>query len=132
VGERAAHDDDSLEALRRRFSHALPADHLGFFRSLSVAHDEGGYRFVHAGVRPGVPLSAQSDADQLWIRRPFLESERDHGAVVVHGHSIAPEVQVRRNRIGIDTGAYRSGVLTCLVLEGASRVLLQTVPEEGR
>jgi serine/threonine protein phosphatase 1 len=126
VGDRAAHDDETLEALRRRFSHALPADHLGFFRSLSAAHDEGGYRFVHAGVRPGVPLAAQRDSDQLWIRRPFLDSDRDHGAVIVHGHSIAPEVQVRPNRIGIDTVAYRSGVLTCLVLEGTARALLQT------
>lgn len=127
-GDRAAHDDATLEDLRRRFARALPAEHLGFFRSLAVARDEGDYRFVHGGVRPGVPLAAQRDADQMWIRDPFLDSARDHGAVVVHGHSIAAEVQVRPNRIGIDTGAYRSGVLTCLVLDGAARALLQTGP----
>lgn len=126
TGDGAAHDDATLEALRSSFARALPADHLAFFRSLAVARDEGGYRFVHGGVRPGVPLPAQTAADQMWIRGPFLASDRDHGAVVVHGHSISPEVEVRPNRIGIDTGAYRSGVLTCLVLEGAARALLQT------
>jgi serine/threonine protein phosphatase 1 len=128
AADRDARDDATLEALRRRLARALPAEHLTFFRSLAVSHDEGGYRFVHGGVRPGVPLGAQSDHDQMWIRQPFLESDGDHGAVIVHGHSIEAEVQVRRNRIGIDTGAYRSGVLTCLVLEGAARAVLQSEP----
>lgn len=121
-----ARDDQALEALRLRFRAALPPEHLGFFRGLPASHDEGGYHFVHAGVRPGVALRAQADHDQMWIRRPFLESDLDHGAVVVHGHSVAPEPQVRHNRIGLDTGAYRSGVLTCLVLDGEARSLLQT------
>jgi len=77
-------------------------------------------------VRPGVPLTQQSDHDCMWIRDAFLDSEDDHGAVVVHGHSISAQPVVRRNRIGIDTGAYHSGVLTCLVLEGESRSFLQT------
>lgn len=123
-----ARDDPTLESLRRRFAAALPGEHLAFFRTLAVSHDEGGYRFVHAGVRPGVPLAAQDAGDQMWIRAPFLESEDDHGAVIVHGHSIAAEAEVRWNRVGIDTGAYRTGVLTCLILEGAERALLQTAP----
>ena len=90
----------------------MPDEHLAFFRALSVSHDEGGYRFVHAGVRPGVPLAAQSERDQMWIRDEFLAWDMDFGAVVVHGHCIAAEPQVRRNRIGIDTGASRKGVLT--------------------
>lgn len=121
-----ARDDQTLEALRLRFRAALPPEHLSFFRGLRASRDEGGYRFVHAGVRPGVALQAQGDDDQMWIRRPFLESPLDHGAVVVHGHSIVAEPEVRHNRIGIDTGAYRSGVLTCLVLEGEARSVLQT------
>ncbi|MGZ6142309.1 MAG: hypothetical protein ACXWLM_03170, partial [Myxococcales bacterium] len=102
---------------------------LAFFQSLRVSHREGGYHFAHAGVRPGIALARQSDHDQMWIRRTFLDSTADYGAVVVHGHCIAPEPQVRRNRIGIDTGAYRTGILTCLVLEGGTRALIQTVPE---
>jgi calcineurin-like phosphoesterase family protein len=123
---REAEDALAVEALRRRFAAALPAEHLAFFRGLRVSHDEGGYRFVHAGVRPGVPLAAQSDHDQMWIRGEFLGSDADLGAVIVHGHSISPAPDVRANRIGIDTGAVRSGVLTCLVLEGDRRAFLQT------
>ena len=126
-GDPAA-DDRKLETLRLQFREALPPADVAFFRGLRASHTEGGYRFVHAGVRPGVPLAQQTDHDQMWIRRPFLDSAADHGAVVVHGHCICGEPQVRRNRIGIDTGAYKSGVLTCLVLEGATRALIQTVP----
>ncbi len=118
-------DEAILRELRRRFTAALPQRHLGFFRGLGIAHREGDYYFVHAGIRPGVALDAQADLDCMWIRQRFLESDADHGAVVVHGHSITPEPEVRANRIGIDTGAYRSGVLTCLVLEGAERGFLQ-------
>ena len=117
-----------FDALRAVFREALPPEHLAFFRSLLVSHTEGDYRFVHAGVLPSVPLRVQTDHDQMWIRRPFLESVLDHGAVIVHGHCVTPEPQVRRNRIGIDTGAYKSGILTCVVLEGAARAFLQTVP----
>lgn len=126
AARREAGDPAGLESLRRSFAAALPAEHLAFFRALAVSHDEGGYRFVHAGVRPGVPLAGQSDRDQMWIRTRFLTSSQELGAVVVHGHSISRQPEVRPNRIGIDTGASRSGVLTCLVLEGASRAFLQT------
>jgi serine/threonine protein phosphatase 1 len=81
-------------------------------------HAAGGYLFVHAGLRPNTPLARQSRLDMLWIREPFLSFQGDFPAVVVHGHTPQPEPVVRRNRIGIDTGAYMGGMLTCLVLEG--------------
>ena len=127
VADRRTRDSRSLEDLRQRFAAALPAEHLQFFRALATHHDEGGYRFVHAGVRPGVALARQSAHDQVWIRKPFLDCAEDLGAVVVHGHSIAAEPQLRHNRIGIDTGAFRSGVLSCVVLEDDRGAFLQAV-----
>ena len=121
-----AEEKACLEELRREFEARLPQSHLEFLRSLRIGHREGDYYFVHAGIRPGVPLDEQTDPDRMWIRQSFLDSDADHGAVVVHGHSIAAAPEVRRNRIGIDTGAYLSGILTCLVLEGSERMFLQT------
>ena len=95
-----------------------------FLGGLSRMLRFGDYVFVHAGVRPGVPMEEQSDHDLVWIREPFLLSDEDHGAVVVHGHTPVEAVEVRPNRIGIDTGAVFTGNLTCLVLEGATRALL--------
>lgn len=126
AADRQARDDTTLESLRRRFAAALAPEHVDFFRELGVSHREGGYYFAHAGIRPGVALDAQNDHDRMWIRGLFLRSGDDHGATVIHGHSIAAQPEVRTNRIGIDTGAYRSGVLTCLVLDGAERAFLQT------
>jgi serine/threonine protein phosphatase 1 len=113
-------------AIRDALAMRLPDRHLGFYRDMAVYHEAGDYLFVHAGVRPGIPLQEQSDSDLMWIRQEFLESEEDHGRIVVHGHSITERVEMRPNRIGIDTGAFRSGVLTCLVLEGQERRLVQT------
>ncbi len=95
----------------------LPVPHLLFLRDLTLRHQAGGYLFVHAGIRPGLPLQRQSRHDLLWIREPFLSSKEDFGVVVVHGHTPKPEPTVRPNRIGIDTGAVMGGVLTCAVLE---------------
>lgn len=120
-------DDACLQQLRQAFADALPASHRAFLDALTVSHRAGDYLFVHAGVRPGIALEAQTERDQMWIRQRFLDSEREHGALVVHGHTISPEPQLRPNRIGIDTGAYESGVLTCLVLQGTQRLLLQAV-----
>ncbi|MDA8108804.1 MAG: hypothetical protein M0015_09275 [Betaproteobacteria bacterium] len=127
TGEPGGWDRASLEQLRASFAASLPTRHLEFFRSLRLAHREGDYYFVHAGVRPGVPLEAQTDLDRMWIRQGFLGLGADHGAVVVHGHSIAASPEIRHNRIGIDTGAYASGVLTCLVLCGEEREFMQAV-----
>ena len=95
----------------------LPMPHLVFLRDLAVHHAAGGYLFVHAGIRPGIPLERQSRHDQMWIREPFLSSKEPFGPVVVHGHTPRHEPVVRPNRIGIDTGAVMGGVLTCVVLE---------------
>jgi serine/threonine protein phosphatase 1 len=111
---------------RAELAEALPEAHWGFLRGLSDCHQEGDYFFAHAGIRPGVSLAAQSPHDLMWIRDEFLDSERDHGKIVVHGHTVEREVRFRPNRIGINTGAYDTGCLTCLVLDGAWPYLLQT------
>ncbi|MCX7173331.1 MAG: metallophosphoesterase [Proteobacteria bacterium] len=121
-----ARDDANMSLLRQRLEVALPQSHLDFFRSLQISYQAGGYYFVHGGVRPGVPLDQQGAHDCMWIRGSFLNSQAEHGAVVVHGHSICEQPELKHNRIGIDTGAYDSGVLTCLVLDGATRSFLQT------
>ena len=108
----------------------IPDSHRNFFQSFVDTFRIGSYLFVHAGVRPGVPLSEQTQSDLRWIRGPFLENNSDHGFIVVHGHTIAGEIDIRDNRIGIDTGAYRTGVLTTMGLEGRERWFLQT--ESGR
>ncbi|MGI9412268.1 MAG: metallophosphoesterase family protein [Hyphomicrobiales bacterium] len=107
-----------LAELRDAFEAALPVDHLAFLRDLPTSARFGDFLFVHAGIRPGVPLDRQEDRDLMWIRRQFLDDERDHGVVVVHGHTPVDEPEVRPNRINIDTGAVYGGDLTCLVIEG--------------
>jgi len=104
----------------------IPMRHYDFLKKLVLTHACGDYFFVHAGVRPGVPLAQQHQEDLLWIREEFLDSEEDFEKRIVHGHSIAPKPIIHGNRIGIDTGAYLSGTLTALVLEGAEWRLLQT------
>lgn len=91
----------------------------------------GDYLFVHAGIRPGVPLAQQQGRDLRWIREAFLEARGAHGHIVVHGHTIMPQVQERPNRIGIDTGAFLTGRLTALGLEGEARWYLDSAPEES-
>lgn len=115
-----------LQALRVELAEAIPAEHLAFFEGLGLIHYEGDYAFVHAGVRPGVPLDEQDAHDLMWIRDTFLDANDDWGRVVVHGHTPTPAPQVRANRIGIDTGAYATGRLTCLVLAGSGHEFLQT------
>lgn len=104
----------------------MPVAHLLFLRDLATHLQIGPYFFVHAGIRPGVPIEQQSRHDMLWIREPFLSSKVDHGAVVVHGHTPRQEPTVRPNRIGIDTGAVLGGSLTCVVLEEDSLGFLRT------
>lgn len=103
---------------RTKWTVSIPLHHLAFISHLRLSWEAGPYFFVHAGVRPGVPLHGQTPADLLWIREPFLSSDLAFGAVVVHGHTPVAEPVIRPNRIGIDTGAVLGGKLTCLVLEG--------------
>jgi len=117
---------EHLELLSRQLAARLPEQHKRFYESLQSDHTEGDYYFVHAGIRPGITLKKQELGDKLWIREEFTRSTELHPAVIVHGHSITSKVELLPNRIGIDTGAFYSGVLTALVLEGPSQRLLQT------
>jgi serine/threonine protein phosphatase 1 len=120
----------ALDGLAARLRRAMAPAHRRFLDGLALSYALGDYLFVHAGVRPGRPLGEQDPRDLMWIRGPFLDSSADFGAVVVHGHSVSAEPEVKPNRIGIDTGAYRSGRLTCLVLEGTTRRFLN--PGQGK
>jgi serine/threonine protein phosphatase 1 len=101
-------------------------DHRRFFDSLELTHEAGDYLFVHAGVRPGVALGSQRPNDLMWIRHDFLDHLGDYGRIIVHGHTPASEPEVRPNRIGIDTGAWMTGALTALRLEGEERAFIST------
>ena len=99
----------------------VPRAHREFLENCADTFRFGDYLFVHAGIRPGIAIEEQDRSDLRWIRDPFLSDAKDHGFVVVHGHTIVERVEERPNRIAIDTGAYHSGILTCLVVEGAER-----------
>jgi len=114
------------EAWRQAFAAALPEAHLRFFKSLKLSVSFGDYLFVHAGVKPGVPLAAQTEADLIWIRDPFLDHAGPFDKIVVHGHTPGKQPVTRPNRIGIDTGAVFTGRLTALRLQDGSREFLQT------
>jgi serine/threonine protein phosphatase 1 len=102
---------------REEWKAALPAAHVAFLRGLVPHHQEGDYLFVHAGIRPGVPLARQTLDDLTTIRQPFLFTEQDLGFIVVHGHANTPQPVIGVNQIGLDTGAGMGGKLTCAVLE---------------
>lgn len=114
------------------FAAALPPTHAEFFRNLEPFCEYGDYFFAHAGVRPGVPLEDQAEHDLMWIRQPFLDDPRALPKVVVHGHTPAETVHSDRRRIGIDTGAYATDVLTAVKLTGAEQSLIQTVRRPDR
>jgi len=116
----------SFEDVARLLPAMVPASHIDFLGRGEDVIEIGDYVFVHAGIRPGVPLEKQALSDLRWIREDFLEDDRDHGVMVVHGHTIREDVDEWPNRIGIDTGAYQSGVLTAIVLEGMQRCYLKT------
>ena len=118
-------------AVQAAFAARFPESHRHFLERLEISTYIGDYFFCHAGVRPGVPLDRQNRDDLLNIRDPFLSSEAEHGKLVVHGHtpSVAPEI--RPNRIGIDTAAYATGRLTCLVLEKDQRRFLHVGDRDG-
>lgn len=105
--------DEAAEQFRK----VLPPEHLQFLESLKTSYSHGNYFLCHAGVRPGVPLERQTVDDLLWIRDEFLSSTRNFGKIVVHGHTPVEAPEVLPNRINIDTGAFATGRLTCIVLE---------------
>jgi len=115
-----------LDDTRRAFLEVLPAEHLAFYQALRLTHRIGDYLFVHAGIRPGVPLEEQDENDLLWIRDEFLYSSADHGMVVVHGHTPVEAVEFRPNRINLDTGAIFGGRLTAVALHGTQAAFLDT------
>lgn len=109
----------------------VPDAHKAWLTDRPLSLRRGGYLFAHAGIRPGRKLDDQEPKDLLWIRSEFLDSEADHGAVIVHGHSISPQPEDRHNRIGIDTGAYFSDTLTALGLESGERWFIQSQGEHA-
>jgi serine/threonine protein phosphatase 1 len=110
-------DTAAQARLAAAFDQALPESHRRFLRDLKSSFTCGDFFFVHAGIRPGIPLAKQHEEDLLWIRQEFLMCEEDFGKIVVHGHTPVPQLDIRPNRINIDTGAYATGNLTCLMLE---------------
>lgn len=119
-------DYDELAAL---LAEHVPAAHVEFLKSLKNTVILGDYLFVHAGIRPGIALEDQSLSDLRWIRRSFLDFDGDNGFVVVHGHTPSAAVEHRHNRVGIDTGAWETGLLTALGLQGADRWQIDTAPQ---
>ena len=119
-------DPNERVRLANALSRALPEKHLRFLESLRTTFTCGDFYFVHAGVRPGIPLKQQSKEDLLWIREDFLSHEEQFEKVIVHGHTPVINPDIRPNRINIDTGAFATGRLTCLVLEGQTLEIIQT------
>ncbi len=117
---------NQIVELQSAFHHALPPKHFRFFRDLQNSFACGDFFFVHAGVKPDVELSQQKESDLFWIRGEFLSSNRAFGKIIVHGHTPTREIEVRPNRINIDTGAFATGRLTCLVLEDESASVIDT------
>jgi serine/threonine protein phosphatase 1 len=117
-----------LGGLQAAFYDALPKTHLRFFRDLQKSFVCGDFFFAHAGVKPKVELSRQKESDLLWIRGEFLSSNDDFGKIIVHGHTPTREIEVGPNRINIDTGAFATGRLTCLAIEGESLSVIDTSP----
>ena len=109
------------QSVAHEVARLVPRAHVDFLSSFGDTFRFGDYLFVHAGIRPGVAVEDQDPKDLRWIREGFLEDRTDHGCVVVHGHTIVEAVEEHPNRIAIDTGAYRSGVLTAIGLEGTER-----------
>ncbi len=116
------------DLLHNEFHKIVPTEHLAFLMQMPVHHRIGDYFFVHAGLRPRVPLERQTQQDMLWIRSEFVRSEHDFGLTVVHGHTPSPDAEVLPNRIGVDTGAYATGHLSCVMLENETATVFQVGP----
>jgi serine/threonine protein phosphatase 1 len=131
LGEPGEYHRADLTGARTLMQAAIPEEDFDFIRSFEDSIAIGDYLFVHAGVHPDVPLDGQKTSDLRWIREPFLSHRESFGPVVVHGHTIADKPQLRHNRIGLDTGAYRSGRLTAMGLQGTARWLIEAHDNDG-
>ena len=129
--EASAYERASYPELVALIQAAVPAAHVAFLDSFENSVEIGDYAFVHAGMRPGVPMAGQRASDMRWIRNSFLDRDWEFGKMVVHGHSVSDEAVVRPTRIGIDTGAFSSGRLTALGLEREDRWFLTTGEAEA-
>ncbi|MEH2587217.1 metallophosphoesterase family protein [Bradyrhizobium sp. AZCC 1721] len=119
------HDETATASeLHRRFLDAFPRAHQLFMQCLRNQFSCGDFLFVHAGIRPDVPIEHQDPNDLIWIRDEFLNSTRDHEQFIVHGHTPVPHPDIRHNRINIDTAAWRTGTLTCIAIEGSAILFL--------
>ena len=117
-------DPTTPRTTQRLLQTALPRTHQLFLQCLQSSFYCGDYLFVHAGIRPGIPLDQQDPQDLIWIRDDFLTSDQRHAKIVVHGHTPVAHPDIRHNRINIDTGAWRSGVLTCVAIEASTVLVL--------
>ena len=125
-GSQPAMNPDTAEQieLAQKFRAALPPAHATLLATMPHTFTLGDFFFVHAGVKPGIPLAKQTEEHLLWIKEEFLLSDDDHGKMIVHGHTPVAEPDFHPNRINIDTGAYATGKLTCLVIEGDHTAIL--------
>jgi serine/threonine protein phosphatase 1 len=119
-------DEAEFEKARDEFAANCPQAHFEFLQSLPYSYELGGYFFVHAGVRPGIPLEEQDPQDMLWIREDFLFSRAEFEKVVVYGHTPVEQAGRRGHRLSVDTGAYATGRLSAAVLEGQDCRFLTT------
>lgn len=117
---------DDLKALQSDLNNQIPSTHLAFYNNTVSYHESGHYYFVHAGVKPGLSLAKQQTSNQLWIREEFISYTKPFEKIIVHGHTCSEQADFKINRIGIDTCAYASGKLTCLVLENDTQRTIQT------
>jgi serine/threonine protein phosphatase 1 len=118
------HDPSDDEPIREALAELMPNQHLSFLNKLRPHYSAGAYFFVHAGVRPGIPLEQQAEEDCLWIREDFLSNEDGYGRIIVHGHTPVLQPEFLSNRINLDTGAYATGKLSCLKISGAGAQIL--------
>lgn len=118
-------NDLSIASGRELLKEAVPTAHRDFLRRLPRSIMFGDFFFCHAGIRPGVELEHQNPEDLIWIRSEFLDDMRHYSKVIVHGHTPATEVEIRPNRVNLDTGAYASGRLSAIMIDGSSKSFLE-------
>lgn len=118
--------DSDYPELHELLVRRVPAAHIAFLSGFENLIVVGDFAFVHAGVKPGQALANQRASDLRWIRQEFLEHRNGFEKIIVHGHTITEEVEIRPHRIGLDTGAYSSGKLTAMGFEADARWILDT------